>query len=619
MLQDTLIDLRNLLAIDDEAQNQTHFDNPYQRQLNNSSTPFYYPGIDRSLNVVYSWVRDESIKLHTSLSSEESIYGSGINIYPDSLTDAEIFAACNGSITQIRQLYKHLNLISEMLLEHFENKIYLKDVIRNQLLMGKSYAHIARWITRYSFLWGQLDDNDAMEILHAINSYPIGIERLAIRSTTIRVVGDYLTDAHFNEIWPDVFNEVSSWLAKPKLILQPAKEILGMFRYCFRIPQSNTVDFVDKLSSQAPRYYNDLADIIAGAIDYENADSNIRTQLSSTLKKMIESMHEHSFTNKVSDALISLIVYWPHETKYLVTHLKKNHEQYFNQNILPYLWSKNSNSKYKAFIENQIALMSSQNKQQSGQIVSMFSTDPFANVYESIHNNPLFNELYSSRVLSEIIDNVNNPHQTIDTKQSAIKLLMLMIHNNKTENIDLLDKIDTKNLTAEDHGFFSKNAPTKYVEVLRGFLGIISLNNDNGKLLTILTLEQSAKYLYFVSEMLIDFLPIALTSIPLRNTIPQVLQFLILNNNSHERENKLTTNISKCLITLCSDEEYSDIALGQVQRLVSDTNNVIQRQIVTQIQQLSPERQKLFHSIKAQLLINSSYSVRDLARREFGK
>lgn len=618
ILQDTLIDLRNLLAIDDEAQNRWHSENPYQKELDESSTPFYYPGIDHSLNTVYRWTWSENTKRRTASSSEESTYGGRLDVYPDALTDAIIFAACNGSITQIRQLPKNLNLISEMFLEQLQTMTYLKDIIRNKLLMGNTYKEINRWISRYSFLMGQLTDADAMNILQATNSYPIPSERLAVQATALRIVGDYLTDDHFNEIWENLYGCVSTWLATPTLILHPANEILGMFRYCFRIPQSDIADFVDKLAARAPRYYDDLGDIIIGAIDYNNTSQNIRSKISGALEKMIPSKNNiASLGKKIENALISALKYWPQETKNISKKLKENSEQYFAQQISPYLWTEHSDSKFIAFLEQQISLMAVQNKSQRGSLVSVFGTNPFANINNTLEANPKLNEHYSARILSEVIDTLNNPNQLINVKQAAIKLIMLMMATNLVNDVDALKKIDTEHLTAVNPNFFSDQAPTHYIAALHGFIEILKTNNDDGKLLTILTLEQSTKYLLFISEMLVSYIPVALSSHSLRRTIPQILQFLILNNNSHDRENSLIINISQCLLILCFDEEYSDVSLGQLQRLVSDTNNTVLRQLVSQINRLTPEEQTRLHSIKAQLLINSSYSVRDLAKRDF--
>lgn len=60
-----------------------------------------------------------------------------------------------------------------------------------------------------------------------------------------------------------------------------------MFRYCFRIPQPDIVGFVDKLTARAPKYYDDLSDIITGIIDHDNANTRIRSKISTALKRMI--------------------------------------------------------------------------------------------------------------------------------------------------------------------------------------------------------------------------------------------------------------------------------------------------------------------------------------------
>ena len=68
---------------------------------------------------------------------------------------------------------------------------------------------------------------------------------------------------------------------------------------------------------------------------------------------------------------------------------------------------------------------------------------------------------------------------------------------------------------------------------------------------------------------------------------------------------------------LSDDPQYSEIALGQLQRLVSDTNNVVKRNLVVQIHESSTAVQKTLSSIKVQLMNSSNYSVRDLATRDF--
>jgi hypothetical protein len=431
ILQDILIDLRNLLMIEDEFRNRFHPDNIYQTKLNDSANPFYYPGIDHSLKTVYEWVQSEQNKHNTSSSSEKNMYGRGIYQYADALTEAEIFAACNGSITQIRQLPNYLNILSEMFLQHDRNRIYLRDVIQNQLLMGKSYKTISRWIKKYSFLQGQFTDNDAMTVLSVVESFSVKVEKIGVQATALRIFGDYLTDTHFKEKWTKLFKSIKSWLVEPQLIFQPAIEILGLFRYCFRIPQDDIIFTITKLAGKFPQYFDQLADIISGAIDHEHATVAQRQKIVNALLSIVKASKEVTFTPRTQSALIVTIKFWPTEATELVTYLRENRNKYFEEDILPYTWDDTTDPKFNSYINKQIGFMRSQDEDQNGNGVSMYSIDPFINVYASMSDGYLINEIIREKILQEIVNTLNNPHQIIDAKKSAIKLMMLIIKNNK--------------------------------------------------------------------------------------------------------------------------------------------------------------------------------------------
>ncbi|EGF47572.1 hypothetical protein AAULR_24006 [Lacticaseibacillus rhamnosus MTCC 5462] len=225
----------------------------------------------------------------------------------------------------------------------------------------------------------------------------------------------------------------------------------------------------------------------------------------------------------------------------------------------------------------------------------------------------------TGQVFEQIVDTLNNPHQVISTKQSATELLMTLLSQSNDSYKDFektSDKIRTSKITAEPSGFFEISTPTSLIDAIRSFVDISVLGVDTGKLLLTLTLDTSPRYLLFVSELLVNFVPLALRRSKLRNTLPQILQFLI-THNSRDSENKLLTNISQSLVDLSDDPQYSEIALGQLQRLVSDTNNVVKRNLVVQIHESSTAVQKTLSSIKVQLMNSSNYSVRDLATRDF--
>ncbi|ALX88705.1 hypothetical protein [Lacticaseibacillus paracasei] len=619
MFQDTLIDLRNLLNIEGEAKNQWHSENPYQKQLDEFPQPFYYPGIDHSLERVYSWVRKEENKTLTASSTQESSYGPGIALYPDSLTDAFVLAACNGSIAQIRQLPKNLNIISEMLLKKYQNVEYLRDVLQNQLLMGDSHERMALWIKHYNYLVGQFSEEDALSLLQSSQSYPVDTEKLGVEASTLRLVGDYLSDKSFDDTWTVLYAKIKAWATTPVLIVQPTIDILGLFRNSFRIPQNDIIAILEVLTPSSKRYYEELADIIVGAIDYTAVQIDQRHRVIAVLFAIVKNSDQTRFMGKIRLAILSVLSAWPTESTELKRYLIKNYGTFFNRDIFPFIWNNQKEIGCNDFLKEQLSEMKSQNEKQHGKVIVGFANDPFATLNISIKKHAGLNSQITGQVFEQIVDTLNNPHQIISTKQSATELLMTLLSQSNGSHEDfemIIKKIQTSKITAEPSGFFEISTPTSLIDAIRSFTDIAVSGLDTGKLHLTLTLDTSPRYLRFVSELLVDFIPLALYRSKLSSTLPPILQFLI-THNSRESENELLMNIFQSLVCLSSDSQYSEIALGQLQRLVSDTNNVVKRNLVVQIHESSTVAQKALSSIKAQLMSSSNYSVRDLAMRDF--
>ncbi|WP_432749609.1 hypothetical protein [Pediococcus pentosaceus] len=616
-IQDILIDLRNLFSQIKAQHNESHSINPYQQRLNDFATPFFYPGIDHSLNEVYSWVRQENNHTLTASPTQTRIYGTNINIYSDALLEAIVFAVCNGSIAQIRQLPQNLNIISEMLLQRFKDRLYFRDVIQNKLLMGNSFSKIKPWIRKYSYLLGQFSDRDAQTIVSRVHSYSTGNEKVSVLSTTIRIVGDYLTDEHFCREWKMLFKSINDWIDAPELIVSPAKEILGLLRYCFRIPQDDIINILEKISKNTTRYNDDLIDIIVGAIDHKNATPVQRCRINTIIMTIIAINDSDSFSDKVKNAIRLVISYWPDDTTGLCEQLKNKYYNFFKQDILPYVGLDKSTSNLQTYLNNEIKVMVSQNKKQSGEITYGFATNPAQNILGVLSSKSRVEELTFFSLYEAISETILNPYQQVDVKQSATKLLMwLIVHDQKSQNEieELFKKVDIANITAISSDFFETTTPTQFIETIKTFISISLSKKDNGQLLLALALTTSQKYLLFFSDFLVEFVPLALQFDSLSSVIPQILQFLI-TYNSNKSENDLLINISECLLILSEVSNYSQMALGQLQKMVSDTNEVVKRNIVSQIKKLDCDTNNQLHVIKEQLISSSSFAVRDLAKR----
>lgn len=617
MIQDVLFDASNLFEIIKRNENKIPSENEYRNRAFEEQQAYYYPGIDRFLENVDNWVRKENNKRVTTPYNEQSSYGSGIMVYADELLRAAVMAISNGSITQIKQIPNNLNIMSELFLVKFEDKDSLKDVLVNNLLMGQSYSNIKRWTNHYRYILGQFDGNDSESILKSCRSCPDNIQRITSEAVAFRIVGDYLSNDKFREIWEEYFNEIKTWINENDFSIIPMNEILGLFRYLFRIPQEDIIWFLNKMTViEAKRFYEDLADIVYGAIDHEGLDSNQREVVCNVLYKIIEDYKGKMPINKITGALIIVFTKWPSESEKILNYIVKNDEIYFKNNVKPYISYPND---YQLFLSDQLEEMKRQNEQQNGQRVSLFGIDPFMNIYSKFDENKSIDNEILNTLFKEMIDTLNNPFQTFEIKRSVTKVeLMLLTHDDIKYKLKkyFVENIKLDTMVAESTNIFESAVPTNLIDLIRGIMGISLSLRENKDLIYILSNSNSPAYVECLTDILIDFIKLSIKDESKVVMIPQILQFLVTYNN-RDSDNQILVNISKCFLSISDDKNYGEFAIGQLKLLVTDTNDNVKRQVVEEIFENENETTSNLEIIKKILMRSSSFSVRDLAERKF--
>lgn len=617
MIQDILFDTSNLFEIIKRNENKIPSENEYRNRAFEEQQAYYYPGIDRFLENVDNWVRKENNKKITTSYNEQSSYGSGIMVYADELLRAAVMAISNGSITQIKQIPNNLNIMSELFLVRFEDKDSLKDVLMNNLLMGQSYSNIKRWTNHYRYILGQFNENDSESILKSCRSCPDDIQRITSEAVAFRIVGDYLSNDSFRKIWEEYFSEIKAWINENDFSIIPMNEILGLFRYLFRIPQEDIIWFLNKMTAiGVKRFYEDLADIVYGAIDHKGLDNSQREQVCNVLYKIIENYKGKMLTNKITNALIVVFTKWPSESEKLLKYIVKNNEKYFNNNIKLYISYQND---YQLFLNDQFEEMRRQNEQQNGQRVSLFGIDPFMNIYSRFDKNRFMDDEILNKLFKEMVDTLNNSFQTFEIKRSVTKVALMLLTDDDIKyklKEYLVKNIKLDAMVAESTSFFESAVPTNLIDLIRGIMGISLSLKENKDLIYILSNSNSPAYVECLTDILVDFIKLSIKDESKIEMIPQVLQFLITYNNRNS-DNQILINISKCFLSISDDKSYGEFAIGQLKLLVTDTNDTVKRQVVEEIFEIKNETNPDLEIIKKILMQSSSFSVRDLANRKF--
>lgn len=619
MIQDILFDTSNLFETIKRNENIIPQKNEYRDKASEVQQTYYYPEIDRFLETVGNWVRQENNKRVTTPYNEQSSYGTGIIVYADELLRAAVIAISNGSITQIKQIPNNLNILSELFLNNFKDKDSLKDVLVNNLLMEQSYSRINRWTEHYRYILGQFDGSDSEYVLRSCESCPDNLQRITAEAVALRLIGDYLSDESFSRIWSEYFSEIKIWVSGNNFSLVPMNEILGLFRYLFRIPQSDIIWLLDKMIAiEAKRFYDDVSDIIYGAIDYKKIDDNQKENVCNMLYKIVKSDNTKLSRNKIKNALIKVFTEWPSESKELLKYIIENNNNYFTNNIEPYISYLDDN---RLFLNSQIDEMKRENKQKNKHGVSLFGIDPFMNVYLNLifDSGKSISDEIMDRLSKELVDALNNPFQIFEIKKSVTKVVLsLLIHDDsKHELKDYFTKnIQLDILTAESNSFFEASVPTNLIDMIRGMIGMSLSLRENKDLIYILSSSNTPVYVECLTDILNDFIKLAINEESKKEMIPQILQFLVTHNNRNS-DNKILVNISKCFLAILNDKDYGEFAIGQLKLLVTDTNDDVKRQVVEEIFEIKNEVNKELEILKKILIQSSSFSVRDLAKNKF--
>ncbi|WZK65691.1 hypothetical protein V3472_09375 [Lacticaseibacillus rhamnosus] len=88
--------------------------------------------------------------------------------------------------------------------------------------------------------------------------------------------------------------KIKVWATRKVSIRQSPTDILGLLRNSFRIPQNDIIAILEALVPSLKHYYEELADIIFGAIDYTAAQIDQQHRVIAVLFTIVKIRIKHA-------------------------------------------------------------------------------------------------------------------------------------------------------------------------------------------------------------------------------------------------------------------------------------------------------------------------------------
>ncbi len=204
MLQDILIDIRNIKILDGAINNSYSFE--YQKKLDEFEEQFHYPILDR----INSSLEEKYIKglYKKKMDSPNTVYlGSNYSEFGSLFASIFLIAMYNGSLTHIKLFASKMKDFMFYLAEKYDDWGIRKNLLKFALVSAEE-KELEQIKDAYPELMNKMDKDSAKEIIEFCNSLPILYERQKAIIKAIGVVGYYLSEEDFREYEEFIFDYI---------------------------------------------------------------------------------------------------------------------------------------------------------------------------------------------------------------------------------------------------------------------------------------------------------------------------------------------------------------------------------------------------------------------------
>jgi len=306
IIKDILIDLRNQSGYLEESENRYLVDDPYQKELDESTSLLYYPLMDRFDTRFYEKLAKGRIK-YKFQSPYTITYGHDLESYANLLASSYVLSMCSGSLTHLHMLYKRIMTLSFFCAERYSNwnlrLLLLKTSIVNY--NAKEIDGIERY---FGDILSKMNASDAYDIYRFADNRPISYQRLNAKLEAFRITAYTLNDIQFDSVWTDLHDLILEWMRNDDAPIAIGSHIFTAIEGAYlRIGQDQIAELVLAcIESHKRRFYDDLFKLISRCIKLDELSSEFKDRLLATIIEIICDENERKNINTLDRALYVL-------------------------------------------------------------------------------------------------------------------------------------------------------------------------------------------------------------------------------------------------------------------------------------------------------------------------
>lgn len=436
VVQDILIDLRNLYRFQGEQNNKIIFKSKAQEELEKKTTALFYPIIDRYDNYLYEEMTKQVIK--SSIRSPYTVtWGNNVYKYVCYLSNIYVVSVFNGSLTHISMMIDRLKNIAFNLCKEYSNWQFRVLLLKLSICKGKK-TEIEGFVELFNDIFGKMNASDSLEIYNFCNSVPIKYKRDIAKLIAFKHLGYFFSDEDYKNISKEIIDIIEKWLNSEKRITVLGGYIFEALKWnCNRMDRNIIIRIcLDVINNKLYRFYDKALDIIAN-IGLKNIDDNLAKRTINGINKIVINKTVRDNCNNLENAIISVRKSRKSDTDKLHENVSKVMPEFY-EGIYKLETVVDSQKDSEEYIYKYISEIKKRNQTQgkSGKY-SGYSYSPFAVIKNIIDINKVnINEELLSAIFEVSKETLFCPKQLFSTKVEAIKLIIYIKLNSKLKVYD---------------------------------------------------------------------------------------------------------------------------------------------------------------------------------------
>ncbi len=434
MIKDIIIDIRNTESmIYNERQDRNVFSKA-ETKLTYSSTPLFYPVLDRCDKQFYEELLNHSFK--EKLKSPFTIsFGSGLVGILNNIVSSYMVSMLYGSLTHIRNIYDRLRYCAFYLCNNYSNWSFRLALCKLMVVASDS-KDVAKMIDVFNDILDKINDVDAKAIYDFSKNIPTVHEQKCATLSAFSNIGRYLNDVDYIDAENTVLNIMDDWLNNYNHNVGHVL-LAALINNSIRMNQNKLLQFsIKAIKNDCNLFYNEIFRLLSN-LNFSKCESQDVKDLLCLLKERIQ--HDDScskesyFNDGVCVLLATIYNNSEHKDDSLIEVLKEkyyeSYKNYFASNMVK------DEKDFCELIQNEVKKIKNRNSIQGKNGVIGYVDNPYGVIKNIVEMAVDIQDNEVCAIIDACFETLLARRQTVDAKIDAIELLLLIYsekHNNET-------------------------------------------------------------------------------------------------------------------------------------------------------------------------------------------